>query len=90
MEKSNYRILTKEYKNTDPAYYAQVRHPWFKFWCYLGKYTDRLFFSDLNDRQLVYNSLDEAYLRIEDHKIKMIRIKELYKIYPCKKICKYL
>jgi hypothetical protein len=88
-----YKIIEHTIGTCMPIYYVKVTHPWFKnLWTYLGKFTDKYYFTTINDRQTVYLSLEEAYRRVQEHKSYKRRLRDLYK-WKCqeeKRICKYL
>lgn len=70
----NVKIIKHDFPTTKPVYYVKVRHPWFKFWMYLGKYTSSFFFTSLNYKTN-FNSKEEAIERIKDYKDYTDRIK---------------
>lgn len=85
----SYRIIEHTIGDCNPVYYVKATHPWFKrLWMYVGKYTDRYYFTTINDRQVTYNTLEEAYRRIQDHKRFKHRLNEMYSgLHKTKRIC---
>jgi len=86
-----YKIIEHTINDCEPIYYVKVTHPWFKkLWVYVGKYTDRYYLTTMNDRQVVYDTLEDAYKRIQEHKRFIKRLREMYLgLYDKKRICGY-
>ena len=74
----SYRIIEHTIGGCAPVYYVKATHPWFKkLWMYVGKYTDRYYFTTINDRQTVYTTFEDAHRRVLEHKRYKLRLKGL-------------
>jgi len=77
MKKTDVKIIKKEFPSIEPIFYVKVRHPWFKNWMYIAKYTDRFYFTTLNYK-VTFNSIEEVYNKLYEYKkIKKRTVKEM-------------
>lgn len=84
-----FKIIKETYSNNVVLYRLKYRHPWFKrLWVYVGKNTDRLFFTKYNYHQTTFNSFEEAYNRYEEYKKYIKYVKAPFVIN--KRVCKEL
>ncbi len=71
----SYRIVEVRYPNLPSIYQVQIRN-FLGIWMFLGRYTDKRFFTSLNNFQTSFPSFEEAYKRIEDHNTYYKRIRD--------------
>ena len=62
-KKYKYKIIKQEFFNELPLYFLKTRNPLFGNWMYLGKYTNRFYFTRLN-YNTEFESIEEIYRRI--------------------------